>query len=260
MNSKVDEKDVSLPPLTDGEICTVIGANSIEKFTKPPAAYTEGDLITEMESASKFVEDPELRKILKVVSGLGTAATRASIIEQLKAHKYLMVSGKQIIPTEKGISFINWIKSISPELTDVAETARWQAKLDIIEKKGNRDSFEKEIENFVKNLVTIFKAAPSLGGTSSSENNMAESGKPTEKMVEYAKKIAAKTGKRLPDEVTESYEACKKFIDDNKDSANAPSEKQVKFAESIGAKKGVAVPKEVLADSRLLSKWIDENK
>ena len=93
-----------------------------------------------------------------------------------------------------------------------------------------------------------------------SENQERTASKPTEKMLEYATKIAKAIGQPVPDEVVADFEACKLFIDANKEAANRPSEKQLKFAESIASKKQLTIPPEALADAREISKWIDENK
>lgn len=255
------ETTVVLPPVKDGEMATVMASKYVSKVTTPPTAYTEDTLLGDMEGASKYVEDETLRKILKSISGLGTAATRAKIIETLKSHKYLEKNGKHIVATEKGLRFIKWVKTIAPELTDVAQTARWQAKLEVMEADPNstRVPFEKDVIDFVKSTVTIFKQAASLGGNTT-ENDMSDNRAPTAKMLEFAKKIADKTGKKLTDETMSDFEACKQFIDENKDAANGPSEKQVKFAEGIAKSKGLTIPGELLKDGRALSKWIDENK
>lgn len=94
-----------------------------------------------------------------------------------------------------------------------------------------------------------------------SDNQERSTSKPTEKMLEYATKIAKAINlPAVPDNVLESFEECKKFIDDNKEAANRPSEKQLNFARSIATKKGLTIPDTALADAREISKWIDENK
>lgn len=257
-----------LPPLTDGEIATVLAVRVAEKKTRPPARYSEGTLIEEMKNAGKYVEDPALRSVLKQVSGLGTSATRDSIIETLKAHKYVKLSGKHIVPTEKGEALIRWLDTHCNELTDVALTARWEAELDAVATRGGGSKFEATVIARVKEIVaTLQQAAPIGGGTSDNKNNMTEqtnqaprANKPTTKMLDYAKRIATKLGQDLPEEVENNFDACRAYIDENQAVAKAPSERQLSYAKSIAERKGAEIPAEALADGKLLSAWIDANK
>lgn len=83
--------------------------------------------------------------------------------------------------------------------------------------------------------------------------------KPTDKMLEFAKNIAKKIGKPVPDDVMVSFDACKAYLDANKDAAMRPSDKQLNFANVIAERKGLTVPPEALGNGKELSKWIDAN-
>ena len=99
------------------------------KKTEPPPRFTEGTLIDAMKSIAKTIQDPQLRKILKETSGIGTEATRATIIEKLLARGYIERKKKQIFSTQKGRNLINQL----PELiTNPATTAHWEQILDDI--------------------------------------------------------------------------------------------------------------------------------
>lgn len=91
------------------------------------------------------------------------------------------------------------------------------------------------------------------------DNTQQRTNKPTDKMLEFAKNVAKKLGQPLPDEVINSFDACRAFLDANKDAANRPSEKQLNFAKTIAERKGVTIPPETLANGKELSKWIDAN-
>lgn len=269
MASAKDTEDTgTLPDLQDGEMADVIAIEIKARKTKPPSHYTEGTILDDMKSAAKFVEDdPALKKSLKEALGLGTAATRAATIEGLRHDKYLEKKGKYLIATEKGRRFIHWLDTVAPELTDVAMTARWEAELQLVAQNGGGPAFEAKVEEFVKKLVTTLKAAPPIGlasksspSTSTEKKSMSDDRKPTDKMLEFAKSIAKRLNIRVPDEVMTDYEACKQFIDTNRDAALRPSEKQLSFAQAIAQRKGVTVPAECLANGRELSKWIDDNK
>ncbi len=265
-----------LPDLEDGELALVESIDVKERKTKPPALYTEGTLLDDMKAAAKFVEDdPVLKRMLKEASGLGTAATRDSIIEGLKNDKYLEKSGKHLVATAKGTAFIQWLEAVFPELTDVALTARWEAELGLVAQQGGGRQFEARVTESVRKLISILKAAKPLGLAAASsskpsltskenpsmpDSNGNRSSAPTDKMLEFAKSIAKRVGLRVPDEVMTDFEACKAFIDEHKDAAMRPSDKQLNFATSIAERKGLEIPAEVLANGRELSKWIDEHR
>lgn len=269
-SSEASEQSQLLPDVEDGEWGTVTSVSIKERKTRPPIPYTEGTLLEDMKGAAKFVENnPELRKHLRAVSGLGTAATRDSIIETLKAHKYLEKSGKHLVATEKGVAFVTWLEKVLPEAVDVALTAQWEAELAVVGEKGGGKQFEERVAQKVREMVSIFKTAPAMSITVStlnqesptmSENEQKRVSKPTDKMLDYAKTIAKKVGVRVPDEVMADFDECKSFIDAHKDAAMRPSEKQLSFANSIASNKGLTIPDDILANGRELSKWIDEHK
>lgn len=84
--------------------------------------------------------------------------------------------------------------------------------------------------------------------------------RPTDKMLEFAKSIANRVGKELPEAVMTDFDECRNFIDTHKDAAMRPTEKQLAFAQRIAESKGAEIPAEALANGRELSKWIDEHK
>lgn len=277
------EKDVeqSLPPVVDGEMATITSIKVLERKTRPPLPYTEGKLIDDMAEAGKFLESDEntsaYRKVLKQTSGLGTSATRAAIIENLKGKGFLesfkvKIKGKDVTyirSTKKGRDLIAYLP---PRLYDIATTARWEADLAVVEVQGGGAKLEAAIVQETIKMVATLKTHGRMNRSekpitqtkeksSMSDNQERSTSKPTEKMLEYATKIAKAINlPAVPDNVLESFEDCKAFIDENKEAANRPSEKQLNFARSIATKKGLTIPDTALADAREISKWIDENK
>src|SRR5699024_3413656 len=73
-----------------------------EEKTKQPKYYTEGQLINVMKHAGKEVDDEALQHTLKESEGIGTEATRASIIETLKRQMYIEVRKNQVTVLDKG--------------------------------------------------------------------------------------------------------------------------------------------------------------
>jgi DNA topoisomerase-3 len=144
-------RDQQLPRLERGEGVDTRDAEALEKETKPPRRYSDASLLAAMETAGKLVDDEELREAMKD-SGIGTPATRASIIERLVDVGYIERDGRSLVATEKGIQVIRLLgdhKLTSPELT-----GDWEKQLSDIEHgNGDRGKFIKGIADFTKATV-----------------------------------------------------------------------------------------------------------
>src|SRR5213080_1559871 len=110
-----DKPEENLPPVRQGERVATISVEIKTDQTNPPARYSEATILSAMEAAGKLVEDEELRDAMKE-KGLGTPATRASIIETLISAHYLIRQGKELQPTAKAIQTITLLKNAVPEL------------------------------------------------------------------------------------------------------------------------------------------------
>jgi DNA topoisomerase III len=122
--------------------------------TRPPARFNEATLLSAMENAGKLVEDGELREAMSA-KGLGTPATRASIIEGLVYENYLQRVGRELHPTAKAFSLITLLRGLKvPELTSPELTGDWEFKLRQIEQgKLERNSFMEEIATMTRHMV-----------------------------------------------------------------------------------------------------------
>lgn len=124
-----DEKDAEeggnqrLPAMKRNDSVTCAQATRKDAKTKPPARFTEGTLIRAMENIHKYVTDSEHKKLLRDGDGIGTSATRASIISELKRREFLEVKGKHIVSTTLGRSMIAALPEVvkSPVLTALYE-------------------------------------------------------------------------------------------------------------------------------------------
>ncbi|MEI6068733.1 MAG: DNA topoisomerase 3 [Methylococcaceae bacterium] len=118
--------------------------------TTPPKPYNEASLLGMMESAGKTCDDEELKEALKE-KGLGTPATRASIIEVLIKRNYIQRQKKLLLSTESGQHLISIIAD--DRLKSAAMTGEWEAKLKKIEHNTyNPDQFMAEIIQFTQEL------------------------------------------------------------------------------------------------------------
>ncbi len=120
-SKKSDDEDTQagLPKLEKGDDVKISHVEILPKQTKPPAHFTESSLLSTMENAGKQLDDETLAEALKG-RGLGTPATRASIIEKMKRDGYVQVEKKNLIATDKGRALIDAIHIDvlkSPELT-----------------------------------------------------------------------------------------------------------------------------------------------
>ena len=122
--------------------------------TKPPARYSEATLLSAMEGAGKLIEDEELRDAMRA-KGLGTPATRATIIEGLIYERYVHRTGRELQPTAKAFSLITLLRGLQiAELSSPELTGEWEYKLAQIEQgKLSRDKFMREIADMVRRLV-----------------------------------------------------------------------------------------------------------
>ncbi|MBA4142281.1 MAG: DNA topoisomerase III [Nitrosospira sp.] len=131
----------------------------ISNQTRPPPRFNEATLLSAMESAGKLVEDEELREAMSA-KGLGTPATRASIIEGLVSENYLQRLGRELHPTAKAFSLITLLRGLKvPELTSPELTGDWEFKLRQIEQgKLKRNKFMEEIAGMTIHIVDQAKS------------------------------------------------------------------------------------------------------
>ena len=131
-----------------GEIGRVVEALLKDLKTRPPARYSEATLLSAMEGAGKSVEDDEFREAMKE-KGLGTPATRSSIIEGLIAEKYMLRDGRELIPTAKAFQLTTLLRGLGvDELSRAELTGEWVETIrEILQKQ--RD-FLKAIQSPIK--------------------------------------------------------------------------------------------------------------
>jgi len=136
----------------------------LEKKTKPPVLYTEAGLLSAMESAGKEIQNEDERKALQNI-GIGTPATRASIIETLFTRNYIQREKKSLIPIEKGLQVYELVKD--RKIADVAMTAEWELALQKIENnEADAGAFQREMENYASSITN------ELLQTSIAQNNL----------------------------------------------------------------------------------------
>ena len=145
-----DDEAQELPELREGES----GPHEPELHagkTKPPRPFTENTLLAAMETAGKAIDDDQLREAMRG-RGLGTPATRASIVETLLARAYVRRDKKALRITDLGRYLIAIIAD--PMLKSAELTGEWEWKLGEIERgKLARAAFMQEIRERIDALV-----------------------------------------------------------------------------------------------------------
>ena len=153
-----DEKAQNLPALEKDQRCPKRSQCLETRVTKPPKLHTEASLLDAMKKAGASIDDEDLAAYMKQ-SGLGTPATRASIIERLLKTAYIERRKKHLLPMQKGIDLI---AQVQDELRDPALTANWEQRLkDIEDGTLAAEAFEADIVHHLKTLLPrVFSASP----------------------------------------------------------------------------------------------------
>ncbi|HFU5909955.1 type IA DNA topoisomerase [Enterococcus faecium] len=146
-----DKDDPLLPEVTVND-SVAFALETKEGKTQPPNYYTEGILLTAMKHVGRAMDDKDSKDILKETEGIGTEATRASIIETLKKQDYITISKSKIYVTEKGELLCRIIAE--DEIANAGMTAQWERYLKKIRsQQGTQEAFLGSIERFVQHLI-----------------------------------------------------------------------------------------------------------
>ena len=135
-----EEESVGLPDLKLGEALTLETLETEQQFTKPPARYSEGTLVKELE------ED-----------GIGRPSTYASIIATIQNRDYVKKIEGRFKPTEIGMAVTDLLVQGFPELMDPRYTSGMEDQLDRIE--GGEISYGKMLKAFYTPFEKLLKSA-----------------------------------------------------------------------------------------------------
>lgn len=140
-----------LPALQTGLQMKINSSQVLAKKTKPPALFTEADLLATMENVGSTINDDAQKKALKGI-GIGTPATRAAVIETLFERDYIRRDKKTLIPTEKGMLVYSIVSD--KKIADAAMTAQWEIAFEKIENLELKDSvFHADIETITREIT-----------------------------------------------------------------------------------------------------------
>ena len=142
------KKDEQLPQLNEGDVIPFLGAECTKKQTEPPARYSQGKLIQEMEK-----------------QGLGTKSTRHAIIERLYAVKY--VQNNPIEPSQLGMAVCDALDKFAPHITHSEMTSELEDEMDHIAEgettkddvvNSSRDLLSRELANLLPHSEEVKEA------------------------------------------------------------------------------------------------------
>ena len=158
-----NKDETTIPGWQEGDTLTLKGSSITEGKTKPKPLHTEATLLSAMETAGKEIEDDALRQAMKDC-GIGTPATRASIIETLFKRGYMERCKKSLVPTEKGLALNSVVKTM--RIADVAMTGEWEKELARIERgELSAGTFRREIEAYTREITSELLSCDKLFGS-----------------------------------------------------------------------------------------------
>ena len=114
-------EETVLPPLTEGEVLSLLSLTGAQHFTQPPPRFSESSLIKELEE-----------------QGIGRPSTYAAIVKTIRDRGYVKLAEGRFVPTELGTIVTGLLEESFPKVMDVAFTARMEEELDRIE-EGERE-------------------------------------------------------------------------------------------------------------------------
>ena len=260
-------KDTQFPKVSKGDIANLNEVMFDSSKTKPPSRYTEITFPKAMEKVGKEVSDPKLRKLLQNSEGIGTPATRKTIVETLEARGYVETKKETFYSTPKGRDLI---KSVPKWLSSPEHTALWEDYLiKICDQQDDnkaiemRNGFVQKQKNQLEALISNLRE--------SFDGNLGEKIAPTPKKVTpkmkaAIEKISAFKKIPVPRGTLSDPVKAKAFLDEHMvkrdPNDNSPSEGQIKFVKDLikGLPSDTVVPDTVYTDRKECSAFIEKYK
>ncbi|MGL5107583.1 MAG: DNA topoisomerase III, partial [Vibrio ordalii] len=154
--SGVDAVPPLVPPLSKATVLTCREGEIHDRKTEPPRHFTEATLLQAMTGIARYVEDKELKKILRETDGLGTEATRAGILDTLFKRQLLTRQGKLILSSPAGKGLIH---ALPNESTYPDMTAHWEHQLQAMAERGQ--AYQPFMQVLQERIMQIMEQAKS---------------------------------------------------------------------------------------------------
>lgn len=215
----------TLPNMKSGDEIEILTIEKENLETKPKPMFTEFSLLKAMENISRIY--PELEGLEK---GIGTPATRASILDQLFKSKYLVKKGRVIVASEKAKRLTELLPD---DMTSPKLRADMEAKLnEIVDGTLTKSDYEIEFKAMVESQVKeLYKIADKHQIETVDKATLP----PSEAQIKFAKTMAKELKLEIPKEAFELKDEMMKWLKKNeKNMPNLLSEKQYAFLDNYG--------------------------
>ncbi|QNQ20090.1 DNA topoisomerase III [Kosakonia sp. SMBL-WEM22] len=153
-----DDDGTPLPVVAKGDELLCEKGEVVARQTQPPRHFTDATLLSAMTGIARFVQDKDLKKILRATDGLGTEATRAGIIELLFKRGFLVKKGRYIHSSDAGRALIHSLPAMAarPDMT-----AHWESVLtQISEKECRYQDFMQPLVGTLHELIHQARSTP----------------------------------------------------------------------------------------------------
>lgn len=254
-----------VPSIATGEQTTLTEVSLDAAKTQPPKRYTEVTLPKSMETIGRSVTDPKMRKLLQNSEGLGTPATRKTVIETLVARSYVEVKKGTYYSTPKGQDLVDAV----PEwMSSPEQTALWEDYLVKICDEKNDDTAVAMRDDFVNKQMTALESLISemnrtmKGECGNREKHIATPSKVTPKMKDFIKLICERKKIKAPSGVMSNPKKAMEFINEHRSkNGGKPSEKQLALLDRIisNLPEGTEIPEDIKTNGKACSAFIDKH-
>jgi len=276
-----------LPFVEDGEAASAASAEIATAMTEPPRRITRGELPVVMGRLIDQVDDPAAKRALEnpvnpnEPKGLGTAATRDTILPKLLKSRYItLANGKDpaIEVTEVGLAFITAVRRVFPAYGDPVGRAMFEAELAEIGRAATRaeavqraNTFRQRTRARLDELIAAISSSsalsldPSLIPPSQTDNRP-----PTSAMTSFAVSLAERKGLKLPRGCKSSISVCRAFLDTHAgprapqtDNTRQPGDRRIpsaamlSYARSLAEQRGLTCPPEAETDFEACRRFLD---
>ncbi|CNE63199.1 DNA topoisomerase III [Yersinia mollaretii] len=179
-----ENEGAPLPVVEKGAELLCERGEVVERQTQPPRPFTDASLLSAMTGIARFVQDKDLKKVLRATDGLGTEATRAGIIELLFKRTFLFKKGRYIHASPAGRALIHALPDIAarPDMT-----AHWESTLTQISEKNCR------YQDFMQPLVATLQDLISQAKQNQNRSSQVFRGLPAAPTGEIKKRKKAPT-------------------------------------------------------------------
>jgi DNA topoisomerase III len=276
-----------LPNVSDGEGASAGSADVATAMTEPPRRITRGELPVVMGRLIDQIDDPAVKRALENPAnpnepkGLGTAATRDTILPKLLKSRYITLSkGKDpaIEVTEVGLAFIAAVRRVFPAYGDPVGRALFEAELGEIGRAATRaeavqraHAFRQRTRARLDELIAAIATSPVVSlDPSLIPPSQADNRPPTPAMMAFAASLAERKGVTLPRGCKSSISICRTFLDthagpralqeertDRAGTPRAPSAAMLSYARTLAKQRGIPCPPDTETSFEACRRFLD---